>query len=156
MAKSKSTPDKKNRKTTSKKKVGPKKKATAKKKNASPTARMNMITTVGAFSDSLVPITYVLVKSNEIELKRLYIGDTKIDLELDQDPNDPNRFATRGSKKYMCINDDEGLKVVLRADGNAGGGWSLEINRSGVALGDNPIEEFVDGQGHADHNSFHN
>ena len=133
----------------------PAKKKTAKKKKSDSFERTSF-TTVGAFSLSLVPITYALTKSNDVELERLFIGDTKIDLELDQDPNDPNRFATRPSKKYMCINDDEGLRVVMFAGGNSGGGWSLEISRAGIPLGDNPIEESVDSQGRADHNAFHN
>jgi hypothetical protein len=114
------------------------------------------ITTTGAFANSLVPITYTLTKSNDVILKRLFIGHTKIDLEVDQDPTDPNKFETRGSKKYMCINEDNGLNVVVRAEGNEGGSWSLEINRSGKTLKSNPIKKSTDGNGHLDHNNFHN
>ncbi len=114
------------------------------------------VATAGATSDSLVPVTYTLTKSNDVVIKRLFIGDTKIDLEVDQDPGDPNKFATHGSKKYMCINDTQGLKVVVRADGKAGGSWSLEIERAGAALADNPIEEETDANGNLDHNKFHN
>lgn len=132
-----------------------KKKAGVKKAGRSIRNVTPVLLTTGATAESIVPVTYVLTKSNDVVLKRMYIGDTKIDLEVDQDPNDPNRFLTRGSKKYMCINENEGLKVFITADGNAGGFWSLEISRSGSALSSNPIRETTDNNGCLNHNEYH-
>jgi hypothetical protein len=101
-----------------------------------------------------VPVTYTLEKSSDVAFLSLSIGLVHIDLDADQDPSNPDSFATRNRKKYVCLQEDDGIRVTARAKGKAGGKWSLNVTISGTALGDNPIEESTDGNGRLDHDAM--
>ncbi len=85
----------------------------------------------------------------------LAIGFTPIDLAADQDPSDANTFTTKGSKKYTCLKEADGIQITCRANGKSGGSWTLTVQLDGTPLGDNPIEEETDGNGHLDHDKKH-
>lgn len=107
-----------------------------------------------------VEIKYDLVISSDVSIRELYIGYTKMLLKKDQDPADMNHF-TSGLNSYKGTWREDGLKVVVIADGMTGGFWKLKISvKSGGIedfkdINDNPIRITTDNMGHLDHNEFH-
>lgn len=107
-----------------------------------------------------VEIKYDLVVSNDVSIRELYIGYTKILLKKDQDTADMNHFSS-DLNSYICSWRAEGLKVVTIADGMAGGFWKLKISMKNSVDGnfkdinDSPVTVRTDNMGHLDHNQFH-
>lgn len=116
---------------------------------------------LSAIETGQVEVKYDLVVSNDVSVRELYIGYTKILLKKDQDPEDMNHFSS-GLNSYICSWRAEGLKVIVIADGMTGGFWRLRVSvKSGGSetfkeLSDNPIQKNTDNMGHLDHNQFHN
>jgi len=103
----------------------------------------------------MVPVTYVLQKSSDVSLFSFSIGYTQILLRDDQDTNNQNKFLTRNGKKYICLKESDGLRVVLRADGKIGGQWSLKIKIGLNELNEFPIEKKTDNNGRLDYDKKH-
>ncbi len=106
-------------------------------------------------SGKIVAVTYSLSISSNVTLpdNGFSIGYTNIDLNHDQD-SDPNNFSTKGTQKYLCLLEDDGLQVTLYAGGMAGDFWTLTIQVDGVPLLTHPIKVYTDSNGHLDYNKL--
>ncbi|QNK64343.1 hypothetical protein H7F33_07630 [Pedobacter sp. PAMC26386] len=103
----------------------------------------------------IVAVTYSLKKSANVTFLEngFSIGYTNIDLTHDQDINSDN-FSTKGTQKYLCLQEDEGLQVTLYAGGMSGDFWTLDILVDGVPLIANTIKVFTDNKGNLDYNKL--
>ncbi|KIO77727.1 hypothetical protein TH53_07245 [Pedobacter lusitanus] len=106
-------------------------------------------------SGKIVAVTYSLKKSANVTFLEngFNIGYTNIDLLKDQDSN-PDNFSTKGTQKYLCLQEDDGLQVTLYAGGMTGDFWTLDIQVDGVALAANPIKVYTDNKGNLDYNKL--
>jgi hypothetical protein len=106
-------------------------------------------------SGKIVAVTYSLKKSANVTFLEngFSIGYTNIDLAQDQDSN-PDSFSTKGSQKYLCLQEDDGLQVTLYAGGMSGDFWTLDIQVDGVPLAANTIRVSTDAKGNLDYNQL--
>lgn len=106
-------------------------------------------------SGKIVAVTYSLKKSANVTFldNGFSIGYTHIDLVNDQD-QDPDHFSTKGSQKYLCLQEESGLQVTLYAGGMSGDFWTLDIQVDGVPLIANTIRVYTDTNGNLDYNKL--
>lgn len=106
-------------------------------------------------SGKIVAVTYSLKKSSNVTFLEngFHIGYTNIDLSHDQD-SDPDNFSTKGSQKYLCLLEEDGLQVTLYAGGLSGDFWTLDIQVDGVPLAANTIKVYTNAKGNLDYNQL--
>lgn len=106
-------------------------------------------------SGKIVAVTYSLKKSSNVTFPEngFSIGYTNIDLAQDQDSN-PDNFSTKGSQKYLCLLEEDGLQITLYAGGLSGDFWTLDIQVDGIALAANTIRVYTDTKGNLDYNKL--
>jgi hypothetical protein len=104
-----------------------------------------------------VDVSYTLTKSDDVTIAEhsFVIGGTPIDLDGDEDDDDPNKFASPDGQPYNCTQDADGLQVTLRATGHRGSSWTLNVTVDGSPLHDNPITVEADNKGRLNHDQTH-